>query len=200
MSAAPLPSVAVASLYQRYLVTRHTGRAVRLTIEQAVSERSGPSLTVIDFREVAVIDFSCADEVVARLVYDTLARTDAAARHYFVLDGIEEEHMDPVDCALCRRGLAVAARTATRDPVLLGHVDPAARRVWEALARHRRAPAGELAALERAGAEADEYLRWLIHLDERRLVRREESTGVFESLYSVLTRWDDDRGLAVEQA
>ncbi|TFG61608.1 MAG: hypothetical protein E4H28_08655, partial [Gemmatimonadales bacterium] len=71
--AVPLPpDVAIASLYQEFLVTRHTGRAVRLSIERLVDERSGPSLTVIDFRDVAVIDFSCADEVVARLLHDTL--------------------------------------------------------------------------------------------------------------------------------
>jgi hypothetical protein len=63
-----MPEIAVASLYQRNLVTRHTGRAVRLSIEGLVSELGATSLTVLDFGDVAVIDFSCADEVVAKLV------------------------------------------------------------------------------------------------------------------------------------
>jgi len=149
MSASPFlsPDVAVASLYQEYLVTRHTGRAVRLSIERLVEERSGPSLTVIDFREVAVIDFSCADEVVARLMHDTLTRPDAAARHYFLLDGIDEEHMDPVSSALDRRGLAIAARTAALEPVLLGEVGPEARGVWDALSAAGWSAAAVLAGL-----------------------------------------------------
>ena len=176
------PSVAVASLYQTYLVTRHTGRAVRLTIERMVEERPGPSLTVLDFREVAVIDFSCADEVVARLLHDTLSRSDAAAPHYFVLDGMEEEHMDPVASALARRGLAMAARTSALRPVLLGRAEPEARRVWEALALCGRARASELS--ECLDGDAEACREWLARLDARRLVR--DAGEQFESLFVIL--------------
>lgn len=186
---APLsrPSVAVASLYQPYLVTRHTGRAVRLTIERMVDERPGPSLTVIDFSEVAVIDFSCADEVVARLLYDTLTRGEAAPLHYFVLDGIEEEHMDPVGSALQRRGLAMAARTTARRPVLLGLAEPEARRVWEELAGRVRGRPSDLAACLEGDAEA--CRSWLARLERRRLIRG--AGDVFESLFAALDAPED---------
>jgi hypothetical protein len=176
------PSVAVASLYQTYLVTRHTGRAVRLTIERMVEERPGPSLTVLDFSEVAVIDFSCADEVVARLLHDALSGADAAAPHYFLLDGIEEEHMDPVASALARRGLAMAARTSARRPVLLGRAEPEARRVWEALAECGRARATELAGC--LGGDVAACGDWLARLDRRRVVRG--AGDEFESLFVIL--------------
>ncbi len=180
---APLsPVVAVASLYQEYLVTRHTGRAVRLSIEKLVDERSGPSLTVIDFREVVVIDFSCADEVVARLLHDTLARPENAARHYFLLDGLEEEHMDPVSSALERRGLAVAARTVERQPVLLGRVEAEAREVWEALSRAGQAGAKDLAAS--MSGDPVVCARCLDRLDERRLVRA--AGNMYASLFTFL--------------
>lgn len=180
------PSVAVASLYQTYLVTRHTGRAVRLTIERMVEERPGPSLTVLDFTDVAVIDFSCADEIVARLLHDTLSRPGAAP-HYFMLDGIEEEHMDPVGSALDRRGLAMAARTAARRPVLLGRAEPEARRVWDELASQGRAGANELAAC--LGGDVESCGRWLARLEARRLVC--EADDGFESLFVVLGSRDD---------
>lgn len=194
-----LPNVAVASLYHPYLVTRHTGRAVRLTIERMVEERTGPSLTVIDFREVAVIDFSCADEVVARLLFDTLSRPDAGARHYFVLDGIDQEHMDPVSCALDRRGLAMAARTTGLRPVLLGRIEPEAREVWEALAGRGHARASDLSSC--LGGDAKGCRKWLQRLEERRLARGGEGpAGMFESLFSVLARWDAVRRAADEPA
>lgn len=176
------PSVAVASLYQAYLVTRHTGRAVRLTIERMVEERSGPSLTVLDFHDVVVIDFSCADEVVARLLHDTLSQSDTPARHYFLLDGIEEEHMDPVGSALDRRGLAVAARTAAGRPVLLGRAEPEARRLWDGLAERGSARAEDLA--DCLDGDPHSCLRWLARLEERRLVRGDGS--IYESLFAVL--------------
>ena len=56
------------SLYS-YLVTRHTGRAVRLSIENQIAECEGQVVAVLDFQNVVVIDFSCADEVVAKLAH-----------------------------------------------------------------------------------------------------------------------------------
>ena len=52
------------------LVTRDTGAAVRLQIEYLLGESHdrGSALTVIDFSHVSMIDFSCADEVVAKLL------------------------------------------------------------------------------------------------------------------------------------
>ena len=67
MSSESSPAIAVATLYQKNLVTRQTGRAVRDGIERLISGRS-EAIAVIDFQDVAVIDFSCADEVVAKLL------------------------------------------------------------------------------------------------------------------------------------
>ena len=51
------------SLYS-HLVTRPTGRAVRLAIEEQVAVSSRTALSLIDLSDVTVMDFSCADEVV----------------------------------------------------------------------------------------------------------------------------------------
>ena len=56
----------VCDLYSN-LVTRPTGAAVRTEIENLLSAWRGPSLTVIDFSHVNLLDFSCADEVVGKL-------------------------------------------------------------------------------------------------------------------------------------
>ena len=50
------------------LVTRPTGAAVRTQIEALLADSRERSLTVIDFSHVGMIDFSCADEVVAKLL------------------------------------------------------------------------------------------------------------------------------------
>jgi hypothetical protein len=50
------------------LVTRPTGAAVRNEIERLVGQMHERSLTIIDFTHVSMIDFSCADEVVAKLL------------------------------------------------------------------------------------------------------------------------------------
>jgi len=50
------------------LVTRPTGAAVRDGIEKQLSELGDRSLTVIDFSHVGLLDYSCADEIVAKLL------------------------------------------------------------------------------------------------------------------------------------
>ena len=55
------------SLYS-HLVTRPTGRAVRMAIKTQLQGNSNRSFSLIDLSEVVILDFSCADEVVAKLL------------------------------------------------------------------------------------------------------------------------------------
>ena len=57
----------VATLYS-HLVTRPTGQALRLGIEAQITELGALSINVLDFSEVVVLDYSCADETVAKLI------------------------------------------------------------------------------------------------------------------------------------
>ncbi len=153
--------VSHATLYS-YLVTRQTGEAVRTSIEERLAGRAGPVVTVLDFRHVAIIDFSCADEVVAKLADSALdaAGEDGrgARRRFFLFTGLDDRHLDPVESALGRRGLTVAAERADGSPCLLGELDEGPRRAWErvvrsgavrpeALARERGCPPGDARGL-----------------------------------------------------
>ena len=62
------------------LVTRPTGAAVRAQIEALLADARERSLTVIDFSHVGMIDFSCADEVVAKLLLRYVSTERAEAR------------------------------------------------------------------------------------------------------------------------
>ncbi len=175
----PMPEIAVASLYQRNLVTRHTGRAVRLSIEGLVSELGATSLTVLDFGDVAVIDFSCADEVVAKLVLRTVDDESAESEHFFVFRGVAQHHVDPMDCALRRRGLAAAAEGPEGEPFLIGEVEPTASRLWRAVCEAGHALPAELAPV--LGMDAQDCGRLLDRMCARRLLRRDGH--VYHSLF-----------------
>jgi hypothetical protein len=167
----PMPDIAVASLYQRNLVTRHTGRAVRLSIEGLVSELGATSLTVLDFGDVAVIDFSCADEVVAKLVLRAVDEVSAESEHFFVFRGVAQHHVDPMDSALRRRGLAAAALGPEGEPFLIGEVEPAASRLWLAVCDAGHACPDDLASA--LGMEPGDCGRLLDRMCARRLLRRD---------------------------
>lgn len=126
----------VCELYSN-LVTRPTGVAVRTEIERAIAEAGGRTVTVIDFSQVTLLDFSCADEIVAKLMLRSVedaARTieAAAPEGYFVFRGICDRHLDAIETVLERHGLAIVAMV---DGVvqLVGEVGPDERVAWDRL-------------------------------------------------------------------
>ncbi len=136
----------VAHLYSD-LVTRPTGAAVRREIEQQLALAGGRLLTVIDFSQVGLLDFSCADEVIAKLL---LRHDPDAVPHggYFLFRGVRETHLDAIEAVLERHGLALVVESDADGAQLEGAVEPAERQVWEHLEREgRRTPAQVAAAL-----------------------------------------------------
>ena len=136
-----------ATLYSN-LVTRPTGRAVRTQIETLI-EATDRSLTVIDFTHVAMIDFSCADEVVAKLLMEHGRNREA----YFVFRGMTDDHWDAIESVLERHGLALIVER-DGDLELVGVLEERERRAFHAIKRRGRAEVWELAT-ELGESEAD---------------------------------------------
>ena len=162
------------------LVTRPTGAAVRSGIEQQLAEAKDRTLTVIDFTHVGLLDFSCADEIVAKLLVSycepSADRTTGATRIvpprdcYFLFRGVSDSHLDAIDAVLQRRGLALVAQSDDGLLTLIGTVDDVERRAWEAVTRLGRAAAADLA--REVGMEEPQAEVMLDALSRRRLVMR----------------------------
>ncbi|CAN5310545.1 hypothetical protein BH20GEM2_BH20GEM2_18850 [soil metagenome] len=139
------PRHSITSLYSN-LVTRPTGRAIRLGVESQLAELEqvtpAPCVSVLDFSQVRLLDYSCADEVVAKLLVRYQGRR--ATEVYFVARGLQEHHREAVETVLHRHGLLLVAEHAG-GYVLLGAVG-ALGRCWEGLLRLRRAGVAEVAA------------------------------------------------------
>ncbi len=120
----------VTSLYSS-LVTRPTGRAVRMAIETQLHGAGTLSLSLIDFSEVVIIDFSCADEVVAKLLQQFLA--DEARDAFFVFRGVHEPHRDQIEVVLARQGLAAVLETEPGCFELVGVHTADEARAWQIL-------------------------------------------------------------------
>ncbi|MDQ6887356.1 MAG: hypothetical protein M3068_08690 [Gemmatimonadota bacterium] len=132
------------------LVTRPTGAAVRTGIEQQLEEVGDRTLTIIDFSHVGLLDFSCADEIVAKLL---LRYTGAAAESrgtppreaWFVFRGLDDSHLDAIEAVLQRHRLAIVAQLADGSPVLVGNIADDLRQTWQTLSGFGRAGAREVA-------------------------------------------------------
>lgn len=119
-----------------HLVTRPTGRAVRLAIESLLAEAGEPSVSLVDFSQVTILDFSCADEVVARLLRCYLA-DDRPRDAFFLLRGVQEWHEEPIEAVLQRQELAAVAEVDGAGLKLLGTVDESEVTAWTEVERYR---------------------------------------------------------------
>jgi hypothetical protein len=152
------------------LVTRPTGAAVRTGIERQLAEMAGRTLTVIDFSKVGLLDFSCADEIVAQLLVRCRDGTQPN-ESYFLLAGIRDLHVEPIETVLEHRALSVVAQPAAGVADILGVADGAERALWAALDRLGRATAPEIAMA--AGLPAATAEPRLHSLCERRVIMRD---------------------------
>lgn len=137
----------VTSLFSN-LVTRPTGRAIRTGVESQIAEMEDAerqvTMSILDFSQVRVLDYSCADEIVAKLLLRYLGE-ERPAEAFFVVRNLQEHHVEAIEAVLERHGLLVVAVDDEGPVLLLGETDPVQRAVWDALVRRGRASRAELA-------------------------------------------------------
>lgn len=127
------------------LVTRPTGRAVREAIEVRLARLTrAPSVSLLDFTRVRILDFSCADEVVAKLLVRYM-RDDRPREAFFLFRAVGDVHRHAVEEVLGRHGLAAVCDLGGGYE-LLGSTTEEERAAWRALEHRGRVGASEFAA------------------------------------------------------
>ncbi|HEY5218634.1 MAG TPA: hypothetical protein VIJ16_02440 [Gemmatimonadaceae bacterium] len=157
-----------ANLYSN-LVTRPTGAAVRNQIELLMREAHERTLTVLDFSHVSMMDFSCADEVIAKLLLRYCAE-NPPHEAYFLFRGVTDDHWEAIETVLERHGLALAIEREDGGVHVVGVLSERERRAWEAVNRFGPAAAADLAG--EMGEDEPEVRNTLDALWRRRLLMR----------------------------
>src|SRR5688500_4779768 len=134
----------VCDLYSN-LVTRPTGAAVRIGIEHHLDEIGDKALAILDFSQVGLLDFSCADEIVAKLLMQYVSVDIPRREVYFVFYGMNESHMEAIQAVLERHDLALVTQLAGCDAQLIGSVDRDQRTAWEKICELGSVRAADLA-------------------------------------------------------
>jgi len=99
------------------LVTRPTGRAVRERIEREIRD-TGAAVALMDFSGVGCLDYSCADEIVAKLLREQVT--------VLLLRGLHEGHREAIEPVLAGHGLAAVLERPDRTLDILGPPDTGA--------------------------------------------------------------------------
>jgi len=166
----------VATLYS-HLVTRPTGRAVRQAIESLLDDAGETAFSLIDLSEVTVLDFSCADEVVAKLLSRYL-EVDRPREAYFVIRGVRDLHREPIEVVLERQRLAAVGQDEDGAYQLLGNRSGSEDSAWQVVEARGRIEAHEI---DEALPDAD-LRSALADLVRRRLVFADARSGTVHAL------------------
>ncbi|MBI4545781.1 MAG: hypothetical protein HY703_11340 [Gemmatimonadetes bacterium] len=172
----------VATLYS-HLVTRPTGQAVRLGIESQIGELNGVCVSILDFTDVLVLDYSCADEAVAKLIQRYQPR-ERVVQAYFIARGVGDRHREALEAVLARHRLALVAEIDELGFTLLGDASPLERAAWAALERRGEAAAAEI--VSDVGDAAPDVHAALESLLERGLVTRRAAPPTLQALSSLI--------------
>jgi hypothetical protein len=150
------------------LVTRPTGAAVRKCIQTELAALSEGDVALLDFSQIGMMDYSCADEVVAKLLI-ALAGQEAHAG-YIVFHGITDAHLEAIEVVLEHHGLALVVQFADGGARLVGAVTEQERSIWESVYSRAASADPVPSATPSDPAETARVLESLLH---RRLLRHD---------------------------
>ncbi len=152
------------------LVTRQSGQAIRERIERDIEQEPEGAVIALDFTKIGVIDYSCADEIVAKLVSRLLA--NEYGDKYLILSGLNENQKENIEVAVERKDLAVMAEMKDGSRSVLGNLNSYLKDTLDFIVKKKKATSKELSDAKKI--EANTSGTRLLNLYKKRLVKRVE--------------------------
>ena len=150
------------------LVTRPSGQVIRERIERDIVKEGDRVVVALDFSKIGVIDYSCADEIVAKLVSRLLG--GEYGDKYILLVGLNENQKENIEVALERKDLAIMAKTRNNKKILLGNINNYLKQTLNLILEKDKITARKLSDIMKL--EANTSGTRLLNLHKKRLVRR----------------------------
>ncbi len=153
------------------LVTRPTGQIVRERIERDIKKEDDATVIALDFSKIGIVDYSCADEIAAKLISRLIS--GEYGDRYIVFTGLNENQKENIEVALERKGLAVIGWMRDKEKVLMGNLNKYLRDTLNLIVKKEKITAKELS--EEMKLEPNTSGMRLLNLYKKRLVRRGEA-------------------------
>ncbi|MCL4477176.1 MAG: DUF4325 domain-containing protein [Nitrospirae bacterium] len=150
------------------LVTRQSGQVIRERIERDIAQEKDGSIIALDFSKIGVVDYSCADEIVAKLISRLLS--GEYGDKYIVLTGLNENQKENIEVALERKDLAVMAEMRDGSRVLIGSLNNYLQKTLDLILEKGKITGGELSEMLKVPANTSGTR--LLNLHKKRLVKR----------------------------
>lgn len=152
------------------LVTRETGRIILDRIEREIREIGKGETLVLDFSDVKVIDYSCADEVIAKLI--TRLKGDEYGDKYVILQNLSPSQKENIHVALERKDLAILATTLDKNWEIIGILNNYLSETLQTIMKSGEISARELS--DKLKLELNTASTRLLNLHKSRLVKKSE--------------------------
>jgi hypothetical protein len=152
------------------LVTRQSGQVIRGRIEREIQQERDGEIIALDFSQIGIIDYSCADEIIAKLISRLLA--NEYGNKYVLLAGVNDNQKENIEVALERKDLAVMAELRNGVKVLIGNLNNYLKETLELIITKNKISAKDLS--ETMKLEANTSGTRLLNLHKKRLVKRSE--------------------------
>jgi hypothetical protein len=153
------------------IVTRPMGQGIRAFIERAIEKEREGSVISLDFSDIGVIDYSCADEIVAKLI--SRLWSGEYGDKYILLTGLNDNQRENIEVALEKKDLAVIAETG-EGIMVLGSLNNYLRETLSMVLQRGELTARQLS--ETMSLEMNTSGTRLLNLHKKRLVRRTDDT------------------------
>ncbi|GAB62571.1 MAG: DUF4325 domain-containing protein [Candidatus Jettenia sp.] len=150
------------------LVTRPSGQVIRERVERDIVKEEDGAIIALDFSRIGVIDYSCADEIVAKLISRLLS--GEYGDKYIVLVGLNENQKENIEVALDRKDLAVIAKMEDKGKILMGKLHNYLQDTLDVILKKGRITAKDLSEIKKL--EANTSGTRLLNLYKKRLVKR----------------------------
>ncbi len=156
------------------LVTRPSGQVIRERIEHDLELEKAGTVVALDFSNIGIVDYSCADEIVAKLVSRLLG--NEYGDKYMMLTGLNDNQRENIEVALERKDLPVMAEMRNGERVLIGNLNNYLKETLELVEEEDSITAKYLSEVKKLGANTSGTR--LLNLHKKRLVIRNDEQGV----------------------
>lgn len=155
------------------LVTRETGRIILDRIERKIREINKGEILILDFCDIKIIDYSCADEVIAKLI--ARLKGEEYGDKYIVLQNLSPSQKENIQVALERKDLAILTSDTKRNWEIIGNLNNYLLETLQLIMKGGELSTRELS--EKLKLELNTASTRLINLHKVRLVKKcEEKT------------------------
>ncbi len=152
------------------LVTRQSGQLILSLIEKQIEIEDEGSVIALDFSNIGIIDYSCADEIIAKII--SRLNSGEYGNKYVMLKGINDNHKENIEVALERKELALIAEMENGKRVLLGTLNNYLENTLQLIEKKENITAKDVS--EALNLEANTSGTRLLNLYKKKLVKRKE--------------------------